>query len=690
MLSRLVALSMCVFFLSGAVRAADDDPTPIDVYILAGQSNADGRADFHTLPESQQQQFNQPSNVMFYHGAGRPPRAVPAHQWTTLRPGSGTNLDINHRADPAQLNFGPEVGLGQALAERIANRRIAIIKCTQGGTSLAEQWSPKQGPMWRHLTETIDAGLKALRKNNHQPRLIGMVWSQGEKDSQSQAHTDAYQRNLSQFIAAVRSEYGQHLPFVITAIPDSDAMDQRVIEAQRAVSNQDAQTHFVATDDLTLKDVVHFDAVSQVELGRRCAEVLAANRPNESQNETAHWPPLARRLLGIDDGQLAKLSREQSHGLLDIAPVHMPSDATGDCNHYGWPIATMTGDTIVVMHRRIPGHNRKGAGAPDESMSYGIVLRSEDGGQNWSEPYDLRDCMKPADRTRGGLVPLSHRKKFDPDNMSPKGYKIHLHAIGSTRDGAVVAVNNHGVFRSEDAGRTWRHFSTALRDDTFPHEMVNIGPTVVDDPEQGLFVFGNWFGEVDTYHKLSKDLVVLNSKDGGATWKATDHPVGFPQYEPAVLRHEGKYLFVTRDQTKVKAHKQMIWTPGGKPRVLDTNLVNPRGVDTIAFSLNPVTGRFEVVRSERYHMQLWVWSIAPEDWASGQWRREYRLLKRPGRFYADADGFHPAAAVIDAKRGVQHVFIYAGHPNGPAGVFRITRSLNTPAVAKYINSESTE
>ncbi|MEZ6137663.1 MAG: hypothetical protein R3C53_22480 [Pirellulaceae bacterium] len=79
-------------------------------------------------------------------------------------------------------------------------------------------------------------------------------------------------------------------------------------------------------------------------------------------------------------------------------------------------------------------------------MSYGIVLRSEDGGQTWSMPYDLRSCMKPEDRERGGLVPLSHRAKFDPGNRAQEGYMVHLHSIGTTRNGAVVAINNHGVF----------------------------------------------------------------------------------------------------------------------------------------------------------------------------------------------------------------------------------------------------
>jgi len=394
---------------------------------------------------------------------------------------------------------------------------------------------------------------------------------------------------------------------------------------------------------------------------------------------------LARQLLGASDEQLATFAEGHRQGLIEVAPVHLPVDPPGDCNHYGWPVATLVGETMVVMHRRIPGHRASGAGGPNEKMSYGIVLRSDDGGQTWSEPYDLRDCMKPEDRNRGGIVPLSHRAKFDKENKSPKGYKVHLHGIGTTCDGGVVAVNNHGVFRSDDEGQTWRHFPTALRDDTFPHEIINIGPRILDHPEHGLLVFGNWFGEVDRYHRLRNQLVAMSSPDGGATWRVEEHPAGFPQYEPAVLLHEGKLLFVTRDQTKVRAHKQMAWSPGGKPAVIDTNLEDPRFVDTVDFSFNPVTQRFEVVRSERHRMQLWLWSMDPADWERGQWRRECRLLDRSGVFYRDADGFHPAAAVIDAQHGVQHVFIYSGHPNGPTGVFRITRTLNTPKLAAFLD-----
>lgn len=378
----------------------------------------------------------------------------------------------------------------------------------------------------------------------------------------------------------------------------------------------------------------------------------------------------ASRMLALTPDAASRLDKAQRAGVLELAPVHLPGPDAGPCNHFGWPIATMSGDTLVLVCRHIPGHNPKGAGQPDESMSYGIVLRSEDGGHTWSKPYDLRDSMSPEDRQRAGLVPVLHRAKWDKDNPDKHGYKVVMHAIGTTRDGAVVSVNPHGVFRSEDQGRTWKHFPTALREDTLTHKGLNPGPQVFDDPSRGLLIFGS--GDAG-----SPILPIFSSGDGGATWRVEDFPVGFFQAEPSAVLYEGRYLIVTRDQTSKRSHQQITWQPGQKPQILDTNLQDPRLVDTVDLSFNPVTRRLELVRSERYRMELWVWSMAPSDWDKGQWTRECRLLGREGVFYKTSDGFHPAGAVIDAKRGVQHIFVYSGHPNGPAGVFRITRTLDT-------------
>jgi lysophospholipase L1-like esterase len=415
----------------------------------------------------------------------------------------------------------------------------------------------------------------------------------------------------------------------------------------------------------------------------------AASRPAKQQGQRQKQNPAeapqpvfdiqasrAHAMLSPTPGTEEMLRRAKAAGTLEIAPVHLPAEGAGPCNHFGWPIATRTGDTIVLMHRRIPGHHSVRGAQDDPNFSYGIVLRSDDGGQTWSEPYDLRDAMKPEDRSRGGNVPLSHRPKFDPDNQSTQGYKVHLHAIGSTRNGAVIAINNHGVFRSEDQGKTWRHFSKALREDTFPHEIVNLGPRIIDHPEHGLLVFGNW-----VTRPPSQKLVVLQSEDGGATWAVHEYEAGLSQYEPAALLEGDKVRFLTRNQDSKQGHEQMTWTPWEEPEVRRSNL-KLGSVDTVDLSLNPATKRYEVVYSNRRPMEISLWSIDPDNWNTGEWKRECRLFGMEGRFYAGADGFHTAGAVIDEKRGIQHAFFFAGRPKGPAGIFRLTRSLDTPRLRK--------
>ena len=59
--------------------------------------------------------------------------------------------------------------------------------------------------------------------------------------------------------------------------------------------------------------------------------------------------PFALELLGASDEQLAALAAGSERGLIELAPIHLPVDPPGDCNHYGWPIGTMVGDTIVVI-----------------------------------------------------------------------------------------------------------------------------------------------------------------------------------------------------------------------------------------------------------------------------------------------------------------------------------------------------
>jgi hypothetical protein len=649
----------------------------LHVYLLIGQSNMAGRGQVGKEPAPVH-----PRVLMF----------TKQNQWAPA-------VEPLHFDGKGLAGAGLGMSFARAMAEAHPEATIGVVPCAVGGTPLS-RWQ-KGGDLYQQSVVRLQAALK-------DGVLRGVLWHQGESDAGDPKLAATYATRLAGMIADLRADLAApELPFVAGKLGEFSLAEKKgkpylwktVNEQLAGLPGLSAKVAVVESTGLTHKgDFVHFDTPALRTLGQRYATAMLALQSGAPlPAKTA-----AETLLPLTPESASQLDRAQKAGLIEVAPVHLPLSDAGPCNHYGWPIATMTGDTLVVMHRRIPGHNPVGAGKPDPMMSYGIVLRSDDGGKTWSEPYDLRDCTKPEDRTRGGLVPLSHRYKWDPQNKSTEGYKVHLHSIGTTRDGAVVAINNHGVFRSDDAGLTWKHFSTALREDTFPHEVVNLGPNIIDHPQQGLLAFGNWHGRHQRF-------VVLRSADGGANWQVEEHPPGFPQYEPASLLREGRLLFVTRDQTVVPdskstkqdleaaaaarkrgvmaGHKQMSWLPGQVPQVIDTNLEDPRGLDTVDFSFNPLTKRFEVVRSERYRMELWLWSMDPADWDKGQWKRECRLVATEGAFYRPADGFHPAGAVIDEKRGVQHLFIYSGHANGPAGVFRITRTLDTTKLSAALGNK---
>ncbi len=75
------------------------------------------------------------------------------------------------------------------------------------------------------------------------------------------------------------------------------------------------------------------------------------------------------------------------------------------------------------MQSRIPGHKAKG-GEPNPSLSYAIVLRSDDGGKTWLTAYDLRDCMMSEDRVHGGMQRASVVPSLCRTEPNLKGTKV--------------------------------------------------------------------------------------------------------------------------------------------------------------------------------------------------------------------------------------------------------------------------
>ena len=416
------------------------------------------------------------------------------------------------------------------------------------------------------------------------------------------------------------------------------------------------------------------------------------------------------KLLQLNERSKAILKK--SAGILELAPVALPEDENLHTHndHFGWPVATLAGDTLIVVFYRLPFH-WGGKEPRDTFSSYAVMTRSTDGGNSWSSPVDLKSLIEK--ETVGSRLDFGN-------------------SIGTTRDGSVVIVTNYGVFRSVDEGENWEHLPGAYGEEQLSGPQSNNGPRLLDHPTRGLIVAGhsNALPEKrnpDGTPYVPPEIWIRFSKDGGYTWKEKkqDFPDFATPIEPTLLLHDGALLVVARchgsesfeprDKTwrYVQLYARKGWFPF-KPMLSTIRATDVRDIsespshgpwtqDTVDLSYNPVSKRIECVATDRNGdvgkgaensrdgQTLNLWSIDPEELKNGshEWRFEGTLLHRNGFMSrSEIDGMHPGAAIVDEKRGLQHIFVYIGSPLGPSGIFRVTRTLDTQRLSRALTESA--
>ena len=264
------------------------------VYLIGGQSNADGRALTADLTSDQQAPQTE---IPFYY------RSYPRKEgtYTVLQPGSAGTPTT------PQTAYGPEVSFGRVLAEWVRDHgsadRIAIIKFARGGSSLAVDWHgggtkdrAGDAPWYGIFQDTVTEGLAALKAdpslNGNPLRIAGFIWVQGESDIDE--GPDQYAQNLETFIQDVRLTYGADLPFFLSTLSLNQTRYQRpekpeilrgfqtVREAQAEVAAKVPGVYLISTDGpefSVLKDKIHFNAQGQQALGAAFAHAIIKAGP---------------------------------------------------------------------------------------------------------------------------------------------------------------------------------------------------------------------------------------------------------------------------------------------------------------------------------------------------------------------------------------------------------------------------
>jgi len=240
------------------VGSGEDGASPaahrtIKVFLLGGQSNMNGSGRAGDLPPELQRPQE---DVLFFH--------TRSSSVTSLRPGTGSG-------------FGPEITFGRTIADALPDESFALIKHAEAATDLENQWDPAEGSSYAAFRSVVAGGLEALAKEGHPIEIVGMLWTQGERDARM-GFGATYEANLKAFITDIRSRYGAGMPFFISQLSSAQtnlpaAGLDLVRKAQAKVAAADPTSHLVVTDTFGMRpDDLHFSSPGNMALGRGFAD----------------------------------------------------------------------------------------------------------------------------------------------------------------------------------------------------------------------------------------------------------------------------------------------------------------------------------------------------------------------------------------------------------------------------------
>lgn len=278
------AISLCLF------RPTICLAVPVDVIIVAGQSNAVG---FNAKP-GQMGTSDADKDILFWWRCGDP--APDDHDTTSG--GDWKPLQAQPRGNPLappapraygnfgqpEGGFGPEIGFARAVYQK-EKQPLAVIKIAFSGTNLETDWRPTElgetggtGVCYRSLITETKAALAALAARGLPPRVRALAWVQGESDATVRA-APKYEENLTALIADLRKNLDAPDMVALVCLNakftnKSYPMIPEIIAAQQAVAGKVPRVAYVDTSSATTANAAHFDSAGNLSVGQWLAEAL--------------------------------------------------------------------------------------------------------------------------------------------------------------------------------------------------------------------------------------------------------------------------------------------------------------------------------------------------------------------------------------------------------------------------------
>ena len=235
----LIVASAACLLPHGRARAGQAGRSPVKVFILAGQSNMEGKGRVSHLDDLTKDPARK---ATFGH------LKTPDGQWVVRR---DVWIDYLGRKGGLSVGYGgrrnligPEMQIGHVLGDHLDNQ-VLLIKCAWGGRSLKVKFRPPSsggevGPAYKDTVAHVHTVLDNLKQrfgeyDGRGHEIVGFLWFQGWNDMIDGEAVAQYEENFANLIRDLRKEFSvPDMPFVIAETGNCGNMKFRKAQAASA------------------------------------------------------------------------------------------------------------------------------------------------------------------------------------------------------------------------------------------------------------------------------------------------------------------------------------------------------------------------------------------------------------------------------------------------------------------------
>jgi len=270
------------------------------VYLLAGQSNANGQAGYffdetENLPgrrlSGENSVYAEPyDNICYAY------RRVNRSTWTVDYDYGFGPLEVRYIGSESEPYFslGTEVSLGRMLDGSARNPnwpmedKVCLLKFAAGGTAISSWHPDDQEGLHSLFLEFLDEKINELKQTECKLKFEDLFWVQGEGDTGNLAKVESYVEKFQDFIASFSTTYPFRPVFSQIKSPNSmqspnraiytPLLNQKMRNAGYLTTIDNNDLVFIDQNSINPSSVnQHYDAASYIELGNRLAQTSAEN-----------------------------------------------------------------------------------------------------------------------------------------------------------------------------------------------------------------------------------------------------------------------------------------------------------------------------------------------------------------------------------------------------------------------------